>query len=402
MIECYRCHNLGHYQYECLNQKNEAHYAEIEEEHEVLLMAYIELNGTKRSDAWFVDSGCSNHMCGDRSMFSSLDTTFTHSVKLGKNHKLDVSGKGAVKIKLQGVCYVLSDVYYVPDLRNNLLSVGQLQEKGLDVLFKGGTQKKCCIFHPTKGKIAESIMSANRMYVLITETHTNAEGEGQCLQTDNSEQAEMWHHRYGHLSYTGLLTLHNKNMVIGLPRVEQVEKACEVCLKGKQHRVPFPKKSTWRATEKLELIHSDLCGPITPPSHSQKRYLISFIDDFSRKTWIYFALEKSEAFHYFKLFKSFVEKQTCVFIKCLRTDMGGEYNSREFNEYCRDHGIKRKLATAYTPQQNGVAECKNRSIMNMVRTVLTEKEIPKTFWSDAVQWTNHVLIIDRLHQQSKT
>lgn len=201
----------------------------------------------------------------------------------------------------------------------------------------------------------------------------------------------MWHHRYGHLSYTGLLTLHNKNMVIGLPRVEQVEKACEVCLRGKQHRVPFLKQSTWRVAEKLELIHSDLCGPITPSSHSQKRYLISFIDDFSRKTWIYFVLEKSKAFHYFKLFKSFVEKQTGMFIKCLRTDKGGEYNSGEFKEYCRDHGIKRQLTTAYTPQQNGVAERKNRSIMNMVRTVLTEKEIPKTFWPDAVQWKNHVL-----------
>lgn len=77
-------------------------------------------------------------MCGERNMFSSLDTAFTHNVKLGNNHKLMVGGKGVVKITLSGVSYVVNDVYYVPELKNNLLSVGQLQEKGLDVLFKGG------------------------------------------------------------------------------------------------------------------------------------------------------------------------------------------------------------------------------------------------------------------------
>ncbi|KAG7536804.1 Ribonuclease H-like superfamily [Arabidopsis suecica] len=362
---------------------------EIDEKEEVLLMAYVELHGAQRSDAWFVDSGCSNHMCGDKGIFSELDTNFTHHVKLGNNHKLNVAGKGVVKLVLKGVSYAISDVYYVPELRNNLLSVGQLQEKGLDVLFKGGEKKTCSIFHPTKGKIAESIMSANRMYVLIAETCGNEEEK--CLQIDVSDKTELWHHRYGHLSYKGLLTLHNKEMVVGLPEIQQVKATCEAYVKGKQHRVPFPKQSAWRATEKLQLIHSDLCGPITPSSNSQKRYLISFIDDFSRKTWIYFALEKSEALHHFKLFKAFVEKQTGMFIKCLRTDRGGEYNSGEFKEFCDKNGIKRQLTTAYTPQQNGVAERKNRTIMNMVRTVLREKEIPRSFWPEAVQWANHVL-----------
>ncbi|KAK9107817.1 hypothetical protein Syun_023828 [Stephania yunnanensis] len=92
-IECYNCHKLGHFQYECSNGNNGAHFAEIEGKDEVLLMAYVELQGTRRRDVWFVDSGCSNHMCGERSMFSSLDTAFTHNVKLGNNHKLVVDGK---------------------------------------------------------------------------------------------------------------------------------------------------------------------------------------------------------------------------------------------------------------------------------------------------------------------
>ena len=199
VVECYKCHNLGHYQYECPNQKHEAHYAEMEEE-EVLLMVYVELQGAKRSEAWFVDSGCSNHMCGNQKMFTSLDTTFSHTVKLGNNHKLNVNGKGAEKLVLQGVSYIITDVYFVPELRNNLLSVGELQEKGLDVLFKGGDQKTCCIFHPTKGKIAESIMSTNRMYVLFTETCSKTEEEENCFQVDATGKAELWHQRYGHLN----------------------------------------------------------------------------------------------------------------------------------------------------------------------------------------------------------
>lgn len=295
-----------------------------------------------------------------------------------------------MKITLNGVAYVVNDIYYVPELKNNMLSVGQLQEKGLDVLFKRGERKTCSIYHPSRGKITESVISANRMFILLGETCDKAREE-RCLQVDVANKEELWHHRYGHLSYKGILTLRNKEMVTGLPDIGQVQITCETCVKGKHHRTSFPKGSKWRATGKLELIHSDLCGPITPPSNSQKRYLISFIDDFSRKTWIYFVTEKSEAFHMFKEFKAFVEKQSGSFIKCLRIDRGGEYNSIEFNELCKEHGIKRQLTSAYTPQQNGVAERKNRMIMNMVRAVLSEKEVPKRFWPDAVQWVNHVL-----------
>lgn len=102
-------------------------------------------------------------------------------------------------------------------------------------------------------------------------------------------------------------------------------------------------------------------------------------------------LEKSEAFHTFKEFKALVKKQSGNFIKCLRTDRGGEYNSTEFKEFCKEHGIKQQLTTAYTPQQNGIAERKKRTIINMGRAVLLEKEIPKSLWADAVQWANHVL-----------
>lgn len=106
---------------------------------------------------------------------------------------------------------------------------------------------------------------------------------------------------------------------------------------------------------------------------------------------MYFLLEKSETFYHFKCFKFLVEKEVGMPIRCLRTNRGGESNSAEFNDFCKQHGVEIQLTTAYATQQNGVAERKNRTVMNMVRAVLTEKKVPKRFWPEAVMWVNHVL-----------
>jgi len=141
----------------------------------------------------------------------------------------------------------------------------------------------------------------------------------------------------------------------------------------------------------LQLIHSDICGPINPTSNGNKRYILIFIDDLSRKVWVYFLVEKSEAFDVFKKFKALVEKQPGVSIQILRTDKGGEYTSKEFVEFCNDQGIQRQLTVSYTPQQNGVAERKNQTIIKMVRSVLTERRVPRFFWPEAVNWVVHIL-----------
>jgi len=138
-------------------------------------------------------------------------------------------------------------------------------------------------------------------------------------------------------------------------------------------------------------VHSDLCGPINPTSNGGKRYIITFIDDFSRKIWVYFLQEKSEAFASFKHFKALAEKEVGLPIKILRTDRGGEYNSLEFTEFCKDHGIKRQLTAAFTPQQNGISERKNRTILNMVRSLLNMSGIPRDFWPEVVTWSIHIL-----------
>lgn len=148
---------------------------------------------------------------------------------------------------------------------------------------------------------------------------------------------------------------------------------------AKQHRIFFPKEISYRAWEILEIIHSDLCGLMKTPSLWGNIYFLTFIDDFSRKTWVYFLKYKSKAFGKFNEFKTWVEKQSGLSIKILRSDRGGEYKWNEFLDYCRYHGIKKRFTTSYTPQQNGVANIKNQTIMQMARSMLKGKNLPNEY-----------------------
>ncbi|KAJ3693375.1 hypothetical protein LUZ60_008855 [Juncus effusus] len=179
-------------------------------------------------------------------------------------------------------------------------------------------------------------------------------------------------------------------MVHGLPDMDYTASFCKSCVLDKHARVPFQKKARYRARGPLELVHTDICGPITPVSFSKKRYFITFVDDYSRRTWVYFLKEKSEVLEVFKKFKILVEKTTGMHIKTLRSDRGGEYMSTAFTSYCEEHGIKRFLTAPYSPQQNGVAERKNRTILEMVRSMLKGKDMPKEFWAEAVQCAVYV------------
>ncbi|GAA0160582.1 hypothetical protein LIER_17103 [Lithospermum erythrorhizon] len=157
----------------------------------------------------------------------------------------------------------------------------------------------------------------------------------QCMQATTKDITILWHQRLGHLNYKSLCNLQCKKMVHGLLEFKNDNFSCIDWLNGKQTRIVFPKEATWRASKLLELVHSDLCGPISPISSSGKRYFILFIDHYSRKCWIYLLENKSDAFTHFKYFKSMVETDVNAKIKCLRTDKGGEFNSTDFDEFCK-------------------------------------------------------------------
>ncbi|KAL1294566.1 hypothetical protein AAHE18_19G149300 [Arachis hypogaea] len=171
----------------------------------------------------------------------------------------------------------------------------------------------------------------------------------------------IWHMRYGHLNFDGIKELGTKKMVKKIPTIDHPHQFCEACLLGKHSRKSFPKQSKSRATKPLQLIHADVL-PI----------FFLFIDDYSRKTCVYFLKQKSEAFEAFKTFKALVEKEGGYEIKALRTNRGGEFTSNEFKMFCENHGIRRPLT--------------NRTILNMARTMLKSKSLPKELWEEAVAY----------------
>jgi hypothetical protein len=148
---------------------------------------------------------------------------------------------------------------------------------------------------------------------------------------EHDAEANKWHCRLGHLHFDGLKKMHDKGMVAGLPKINGPV-VCEACIQGKQTKNPFV-GSSWRAQEKLELIHTDLCGPMHIPSLGKSKYFLLFIDDLTRMCWIYFLINKHEALGKFKVFRALVEKESGCQIKTLRSDRGGEFCSQEFNDH---------------------------------------------------------------------
>jgi hypothetical protein len=153
---------------------------------------------------------------------------------------------------------------------------------------------------------------------------------------------------------------------------------------GKQHRTPYPRGVAERATEPFELNHSDVCGPMSVSSFGGSRYYVSFIDDYTRYTRVYFLKSKDEVLEKFKEFDNFTKNVTGKGIKILRTDNGGEYCSNAFDTYLKERGITHQLTAPYNPAQNGVAERMNRTIVESARSMLFHSNTPTELWAEAV------------------
>jgi transposase InsO family protein len=159
-------------------------------------------------------------------------------------------------------------------------------------------------------------------------------------------------------------------MVTGLPEIQiQHEGVCKGCALGKNVKGSFPSSNN-RSNKILESIHSDVCGPMTVASLNGYLYYVLFIDDHSRKTWIYFLKNKDGVLAKLQEFKAQVENLTGRKIKVLRSDNGGEYTSNEFINFCIEAGIKREITVLYNPQQNGVVERKNITIIEATKSMI--------------------------------
>ncbi|XP_070019370.1 uncharacterized protein [Nicotiana sylvestris] len=199
------------------------------------------------------------------------------------------------------------------------------------------------------------------------------------------DDAELWHRRLGHIGFSLLNKLIQKDQVHGLPMSKfKVEKICDACTRGKHVKSSFKSNRDVSTSKLLEFLHMDLCGPMRLQSRGGKRYIFVIVDDYSRFTWTLFLRTKNETF---KVFVAFVKKIRVKMesrVACIRSDHGTKFDNAKFDEFCNENGITHNFSARRTPQQNGVVERKNRTLEEMARTMLIDIGIAKNFWAEAV------------------
>ena len=355
-----------------------------------------------------IDSGATNHMCFDSRLFKSISNIDGNiSVNIGDGSALPVEGKGDVEIKIRlptnrMIKCCIKNVLYVPKLAHNLISVSQIAQDGKEVKF---FTNSCKILQ--NGKLIAYGMKVDNLYFLKNvnnDGNIGATPEHSSTGLKNEPEIEvaakasliddnLLHRRFCHLNYESMRNMIRNNSVRGLdPNIEIKNDFCESCCDGKIHRNPFPSKTdNHKKYGVLGLIHTDVCGKLTPQSMGGGSYFVTFIDDFSRYCWVYILKQKSEVFDTFKAWKAMVENMYDSKIKVVRSDNGGEYVSREFENFLRKEGILHQTSIPKTPQQNGVSERKNRSLVERVRSMISDAGLPKTFWAEALNTANHVM-----------
>ncbi|GKA55022.1 putative ribonuclease H-like domain-containing protein [Tanacetum coccineum] len=342
------------------------------------------LSNSQLNDKGFVDSGCSRHMTGNiahLSDFKDFDggyVTFGGGAYGGR-----ITGKGTIKTDNLD----FDDVYFVKELKFNLFSVSQMCDKKNYVLF---TDSECLVLSPNfklpdENQILLKIPRQDNMYSFDMKNIVPKDSLTCLVAKATSEESMLWHRRLGHINFKNINKLVKENLVRDLPlkRFEN-DQTCVACLKGKQHRASCKTKAFNPITKPLFMLHMDLFGPTFVSSLMHKKYCLVVTDDYSRFSWVFFLTTKDETSEILKFFIKEVENLVDKKVKIIRSDNGTEFKNKVMDDFCREKGIKREYSVARTPQQNGVAERKNRTLIEAARTMLADSKLPTTFWAETV------------------
>lgn len=384
---CHYCKKPGHFKKDCrkflASQKKQhgASPAETRADEEGLVTVHALAATCTSRGSWIVDSGATCHMSNNKELFVELRELSTpQEVTLGDGRSLVGTAEGTVKLEMllpdgsTKRCR-LENVLLVPKLSYSLLSVSKASNAGKITRFdKSG----CEILNENKEVIAFATRVGN-LYFL-----EHCKKPQSTNVADNNGQERLWHRRYGHLGEQNLQKIAREKLVKKFPYdASRKIGFCETCVSGKQQRTPFS-SSTTQTTEVLELVHSDVCGKMREKSLGGGEYFLTFTDDKSRYTWVYILKAKHQVFDCFLAWKALAEKQSKKMLKTLRTDNGGEYTSTQFEQFLEKEGIRHETTIPKTPQQNGVAERLNRTLVESARSMLLDANLPKRFWAEAV------------------
>ncbi|GJR87001.1 putative ribonuclease H-like domain-containing protein [Tanacetum coccineum] len=337
-----------------------------------------------------VDSGCSRHMTGNKAYLAEFQDFNGGPVAFGGS-KGYITGKGKIKTRKLD----FEDVCFVKELQHfNLFSVSQICDKKNKVLF---TDSECLVLSPEfklpdENQVLLKIPRQNNMYSFNLENIVPSGGLACLIAKATIDESNKWHRRLGHVNFKNLNKLVKGNLVRGLPsKIFQNDHTCVACQKGKQHKASCKAKSVSSISHSLQLLHMDLFGPTSVRSLNHKTYCLVITDDFSRFSWVFFLRTKDETSGILKDFIRQIENQLNQKVKTIRCDNGTEFKNKDVIEFCGSKGIKREYSNARTPQQNGVAERKNRTLIEAARTMLADSFLPNTFWAEAVSTACYVL-----------
>ena len=365
--KCWNCDKVGHIQRFCPKRKPQ-HRAKVTEDEvesegdgeDAFSAPLPESDGEGAfpasspaevpEDKWLVDSGASSHMTPKREYFTEYQVFSTpEKVALGDGRVVEAVGAGKIQLNMlfkvsNSKRSVMHDVLHVPKLSCNLFSVRAAAKRGNTVKFG---QSKCWIRGP-KGTLQGMGSLSGKLYQLKCEV---LDEETASLVSEDLSEVDLWHQQLGHLNRQQLNTLVDRKLASGvkLSTISQLS-FCEGCVEGKMQRRPFKSVTHQQSKRRLELIHSDVCGSLQVESIGGSRYFVTFIDDYSRCAAVYFIKTKTEVLEKFKIFEAMVTKQCDEPILKLRTDNGGEYMSKEFQDYLAAKGIEHQLTVPYSPQ----------------------------------------------------
>nr|KAJ0210442.1 hypothetical protein LSAT_V11C400201490 [Lactuca sativa] len=332
--------------------------------------------------AWWVDSGATSHVCKDLYWFKDFQPIEDGSVvKMGNVATEPIKGISSVLLTFTSAkCLCLNNVLYVPDIRKNLVSKIVLNNYGYQQVLE--SDKYILSRHGSFmgfGYICNGMIRLNINYP----SSDNFVFMAYSSSSNNFQKSKLWHARLGHIHYKRLKDMSKMSLIPAFDM--QNNEKCKTCMLTKITRQPF--KDVVRESKVLDLIHSDLCYFHSTPSLGNKKYVVTFIDDASRYCYIYLLHSKDESLDKFKIYKQ-VELHKNELIKVLRSDIGGEYYDPVYFE---STGIIHQTTPPYIPQQNGVAEWKNRTLKEMVISMLSYSVLSEGFWGEAMLTACYIL-----------
>nr|GEX99290.1 hypothetical protein [Tanacetum cinerariifolium] len=328
-------------------------------------------------DKEVINSGCSRHMTGNMSYLSDFEelnrgyVAFEGNPKGGK-----ITGKGKIKAgKLD-----FDDVYFVKELKFNLFSVSQMCDKKNSVLF---TDTECLVLSsdfklPDESQVLLRVPRENNMYNVNLMNIVPSRDLTCLFAMETLDESNLWHRRLTHVNFKTINKLVKGNLVRELPtKVFENDHSCVACKKGKQHKASCKTKPVSSVDQPLFRLHMDLFGPTFVKSLNKKTYCLVITDDYSRFIWVFFLATKNETTPILKTFITSLKNQLSLKVKVIRSDNETEFKNSNLNQFCGLKGIKREFSVPMTPQQNGIAERKNRTFIEAARTMLNRVLVTK-------------------------